>query len=113
MAALVSGAPPTAWELATRRSVLESTRAAGVLLGRRSLVRGALAHAAISLWWTWAFRRAGWTRPRRGATAGRAVAVVDLGVIGRRIPAVRALPVLPQVADHLAFGLVVGLLGPR
>jgi hypothetical protein len=113
LAALVSGAPSTVWSPASGRSVLESTRAAGTLLGRPSLVRGGLAHGVISMWWTWAFRRARVDSAGRGAAAGLAVAAFDLGVVGRRVAAVRALPVGPQVADHLAFGVVVGLLGPR
>ena len=57
--------------------------------------------------------------PRRrttawGALAGLAVAGLDLGVIARRFPAIRALPPVPQLADHIAFGAIVGaLLDPR
>jgi hypothetical protein len=34
--------------------------------------------------------------------------VLDLGAVGRRYPRIRNLPVAPQLADHVAFGLVVG-----
>jgi hypothetical protein len=37
-----------------------------------------------------------------------AIAALDLGFIGRRLPAIRWLAIAPQVADHLAFGMVVG-----
>jgi hypothetical protein len=46
-----------------------------------------------------------------GVLGGLAIAAVDLGVIGRRRPAIRALPLLPQLADHALFGAVVGALG--
>ncbi|MDP9072491.1 MAG: hypothetical protein M3N68_14650, partial [Actinomycetota bacterium] len=46
--------------------------------------------------------------PWWGLAGGLAIAAVDLGVIGRRLPRVRALPVVPQVADHVAYGVVAG-----
>ena len=69
-----------------------------------------LAHSALSI--GWAAVLAG-LLPRRhtaawGAAAGLGIAALDLGLVGRRLPAIRQLPVGPQVADHLAFGLVVG-----
>jgi hypothetical protein len=54
-----------------------------------------------------------------GLLVGAGIAAVDLGLlahgpIGRRWPLVRALPVGPQVADHLAFGAIAGaVLGRR
>jgi len=38
------------------------------------------------------------------------VAALDLGVIGKRFPRVRALPLVPQLADHAAFGAIAGRL---
>ena len=73
-------------------------------------------HLALSLGWALVLARA---LPRRrptleGAAAGLAIAALDLGLLGRRLPAIRALPVLPQVADHVAYGAVVGaILGRR
>lgn len=119
VAGVLSGAPSTAHALATGRSPLAAAWAAGVLLGRPSLVRGAVAHAAISIVWTAILAAA---LPRRtdpvagaaeGAGAGLAIAALDLGVIGRRVPAIRELPAAPQVADHLAFGALVGLVLAR
>jgi hypothetical protein len=46
--------------------------------------------------------------PLTGLAAGLAIAALDLGLIGRRIPAIRALPQPRQWADHAAYGLVVG-----
>ncbi len=99
--------------------MLEATRAAGTLLGAPTLPRAAVAHGVISLWWTAVLAR---LLPRRrrvvvGAAAGVGIAVLDLEVIGRRFPAVRALPKLPQYLDHVAFGVVVAVVldmaGPR
>ena len=42
--------------------------------------------------------------------AGLGIAALDLGVIGRRIPAIRALPQKRQWADHIAYGLSVSFL---
>jgi hypothetical protein len=43
-----------------------------------------------------------------GALAGAGIAALDLGIVGRRRPLIRDLPLLPQVADHLTFGAVAG-----
>ncbi len=114
VAGTLSGAPSTAWALVRGRSVLESTRAAGTLIpGRRhrpSLVAGAAVHVVISTFWTAVLAAAAARRPIRmagAAGAGLAIAAVDLGVIGRRYPAIRALPTVPQWLDHAAFGAVV------
>jgi hypothetical protein len=50
---------------------------------------------------------------RAGALAGLAVAALDLGVAGRRFPRVRALPLVPQLADHALFGAVAARLCSR
>jgi hypothetical protein len=114
-AAVVSGAPSTAYALATGRDPLEATLAAGSLLlpgeSRRSrlLVAAVPVHLAISLAWALVLMR---LLPRRpslgaGAAAGLAIAAVDLGVVGRRFPRIHALPLGPQLADHLAYGVTV------
>ena len=43
-----------------------------------------------------------------GSLASLASAALDLGVVGRRFPRIRALPTWPQVADHLVYGATVG-----
>jgi hypothetical protein len=113
-AALLSGVPSTVHALATGADPLAATRAAGTVLpgGRPGLVRGALSHVGISAFWGGVL--AG-VLPRRrtalwGAVAGLGIAGLDLGLIGRRFPAIRALPAIPQVADHVAFGAIVGAL---
>jgi len=42
------------------------------------------------------------------SAAGLAIAWLDLGIARRRFPAIAALRQGPQVADHVAFGAVVG-----
>jgi hypothetical protein len=111
VAAVVSGAPSTVWALVTGSDVLAAARAAGTLVpGRRDrpgLLAGAVAHGAVSA--TWGVALGSWARrrplgPAGGAAAGLAIAALDLGVLGRRWPAVAALPAAPQWADHAAFG---------
>jgi hypothetical protein len=115
VAGVVSGLPSTAAAVRQGTGVLTATRAAGTLLGRPTVVRGAVAHVALSLGWGVGLAR---VLPRRtaavgmvaGAVAGAAIAALDLVVIGRRIPAIRRLPPVPQWLDHLAFGAVVGVV---
>jgi hypothetical protein len=110
VAAIVSGAPSTAHSLCTSTSVLTATRAAGSLLGRASVPRGLVAHAVLSLSWGVVLTRVlpRGNRAVMGAFAGAAIAALDLGVIGRRVPAIRALPQVPQWLDHVVFGAVFG-----
>ena len=98
--------------------VLAATRAAGTLVpGRRDrpgVVAGIAVHAVLTLWWTAVLRAAlrrvgGRAGIGVGALGGAAIAALDL-TAGRRCPAVRALPQVPQWADHLAFGALVGVL---
>lgn len=115
VAGVLSGAPSTLHALATGGDVLAATRAAGTLLpGRRaSVVRGAVAHVLLTAGWTAVLAALHRRRPFGavgGAVAGLVIAVLDLEVVGRRYPAVRALPRGPQYADHLAFGALVGAL---
>jgi hypothetical protein len=123
-AAIASGAPSTLHALLTTRSVgetvtyvVEATRAIGTLLppGRPGLIRGAVIHAGISAVAGETLAR---TLPRRrsaawGAGAGLAMGVVNVGLIGRLFPAIRALPLVPQLADHVAFGVLFALVADR
>ncbi len=111
VAGLVSGAPSTTAALLTGRDPLEAVRAAGSLVGSPKLGAGAVVHVAVSLAWGVALAA---VLPRRrsvlwGAAAGVAIAALDLGVVGRRLAPIRALPTIPQVVDHLAYGAVVGV----
>jgi hypothetical protein len=121
VAAVLSGAPSTLVTLARGEDVLAGARAAGTLLlpgERRALPLLAAAmpvHLAVSLGWAVVLER---TLPRgreplAGALAGLAIAALDLGVIGRRLPAIRTLPQGRQWADHAAYGLAVGAVLAR
>jgi hypothetical protein len=114
--AALSGVPSTVHALARGHDPLEATLAAGSLLlpherrPGRLLAAAVPAHLAISLGWAAVLAAA---LPRRrtmlaGAAAGLAIAAFDLGVVGRRFPRVRELPLGPQLADHVAFGALVG-----
>jgi hypothetical protein len=116
VAALVSGFPSTLWSLAAGRDPLEATLAAGSILlpgehRRGRLIAAAVpVHLSLSLGWALVLAR---LLPRRrraavGAVAGLGIAALDLGVLGRRFAPVRALPLLPQLADHVAYGATVG-----
>jgi hypothetical protein len=111
--AALSGVPSTAVTLARRESLLDGIRAAGAIAlpgETRTPVLVAAAvpvHLALSLGWA-AVLDAADAGPLSGLALGLAIAALDLGVIGRRIPAIRALPQGRQWADHAAYGLVVG-----
>jgi hypothetical protein len=113
-AAVVSGAPSTLHALATGRHPLEATLAAGSILlpgetqRTRLLAAAVPVHLALSFGWTLALDRAGMRGAGRGALAGLAIGVVDLSFAARVLPRIRALPLLPQLADHVAYGAVAG-----
>ena len=97
--------------------VQEATSAIGTLVppGRPGLLRGALIHVGISALCGEGLAR---TLPRRhsvawAAGAGLVLGVINVGVIGRRFPAIRALPLAPQLADHVAFGVVFAAIVDR
>jgi hypothetical protein len=124
IAAGLSGAPSTLAAAvadgprAAARQGREATRAIGTLLppGRPGLARGAAGHLAISLA---VGELLGATLPRRGAVAAGALAGlgigwVDLVVIARRrFPAIAALPLGRQLADHVAFGALFAAVADR
>ena len=113
-AALLSGAPSTLHALATGRDPLAATVAAGSILlpgdtRRARLVAAAVpVHLALSLGWAVALDRGGVRGAGRGALAGLAIGIVDLSIAARTLPRIHALPLLPQLADHVAYGAVAG-----
>ena len=121
VAAVVSGIPSTVHALATGRDPLEATLAAGALVlpnePRRShlFLAAAPVHIAISLGWGLVLARVLLPRPSLvlGAGAGVAIAAVDLGVVGPRFPRIHALPLAPQIADHLLYGMTVAAVLSR
>jgi hypothetical protein len=121
IAAAVSGAPSTAVALARGDDVLDGARAAGKLLLPRErrtlplLAAAAPVHLALSLGWAIALDHAlpRGREPLGGLLAGLAIAALDLGVIGHRLPAIRSLPQPRQWADHAVYGLAVGVVLAR
>jgi hypothetical protein len=107
--------------LAAGRDPLEATKAAGTLVLPEDappwllVAAAAPVHLALSFFWAAVLERTLPVRHRAawGAVGGLAIAALDLGVVGRRFPAVRRLPVVPQLADHALFGAAVGALTPR
>jgi hypothetical protein len=118
---VVGGVPSTVWTLAAGGDLLEPTLAAGsiVLRGEQRRARLAAAavpvHLATSLGWAFALERLLGRRASTGtgALAGLAIAALDLGLGGRLFPRIRALPMLPQLADHVAYGATVGYVLAR
>jgi hypothetical protein len=115
VAAVLSGLPSTVHAALTGREVLAAARAAGTLIpGRKpNVLAGAAAHLVVSAGWTVVLAAA--NRRRRlgvlgGAVAGLVIATVDLGIVGRRYPAIRELPQVPQWLDHVAFGAIAGAM---
>ena len=121
LAAVGSGVPSTVVTIARGGEPLQSTRAAGTLLVGESapastrLAAGGVSHVAISIFWgTLAWR----SLPDRHTTAWGAVAGSGCRRARPRsrrprFPAIRRLPRGPQVADHVAFGLIIGLCRAR
>lgn len=115
-AALLSGAPSTVHALVRGGDPLEAALAAGTLVApdekrrARLLAAASVVHPMVSFGWALVLAAA---LPRRrtvawSTLAGLGIAALDLGVVGRRFPRIRALPMLPQVADHLLYGATVG-----
>jgi hypothetical protein len=114
--AAVSGAPSTAIALARGDDVLDGARAAGTLLLPREtrtlplLAAAAPVHLALSVGWAVVLELVlpRGREPLCGLLGGIAIAALDLELIGRRLPPIRALPQPRQWADHAAYGLAVG-----
>jgi hypothetical protein len=123
-AALLSAAPSAFISLRRHRALgpvlgdlLSATRAAGTLLprGRPGLLRGAAVHAILSVGCGELLARTLPVRcsPMWGAAAGLAIGGVNVGVIGRSFPEIRALPLTSQLADNAAFGVIFALVADR
>lgn len=93
------------------------TRAIATLVppGRPNVIVGAAIHFGISA----AFGQVlGRLLPLRrsalwGAAGGAAMGLIGAGVVGRRFPAIRALPFGRQLADNVAFGIIFAVVADR
>ena len=118
-AAALGGAPSTVHALVRGRDPLEATRATGaILLPRetrtsRLVVAAVPIHLALSIGWALVLERLGLRGAGRGAVAGLAIAAIDLGLVGRCVPSIDALPAAPQAADHVLYGTIVGFVLAR
>ncbi|MDX6718277.1 MAG: hypothetical protein QOJ63_531, partial [Solirubrobacteraceae bacterium] len=121
VAALASGVPSTLHAILSGIDPLEASLAAGTLLlpherrASRLLPAAMTAHAGLSLGWSIVLAK---SLPRRRALpwsvlAGLGIAALDLGVVGRRFPRLRALALLPQVLDHVAYATTVACVLSR
>jgi hypothetical protein len=122
VAGTLSGVPSTSHALVTGRDPIDSIRAAATLIPgsearspTREVFTGIAVHGVLTLAWTAALTAA---LPYRhsvswGAVAGLGIAALDLGLVGPRFPAIAALPVGGQIADHVVFGALVGLVRSR
>jgi hypothetical protein len=116
--AICAAIPSTAWSLVRGDDVLDGARAAGAIVlphERRTpvlLLAAVPVHLALSVGWAGVLAAAlpQGAKPAWGGVAGLGIAALDLLVIGRHIPAIRALPQGRQWADHLAYGWTVGLV---
>ena len=116
LAGILGGIPSTAWALVTRGDAWEATLAVGaIVLGSDALFSRLIAaaivfHGVMSFFW--AAVLCAFLPPRRrmlwGLIAGALIAVLDILLIGQAIPAIRSLAFVPQLADHLMFGVIVG-----
>jgi hypothetical protein len=95
----------------------DATCSVGTLVppGRPDFIRGALLHVGISVLCGEGLAR---TVPESksviwGAGAGLAIGVINVGVIGRRYPAIAGLPLVPQLADNVAFGALFAFVVDR
>jgi hypothetical protein len=125
-AAALGVGPSTAHLILTGGNLFEVGLAAGALLlphekrASRLVPAGFVAHGALSL--GWALVLAASLPPRRtiawSLAGGLAITALDMGVIGQRVMGRRysrfaALPLVPQVLDHLAFAGTVGYVVSR
>jgi hypothetical protein len=117
VAALLGGVPSTVDALVRGDDPLESTRAIGTIVTSSNkdstlLLAAVPVHLGISMFWAAVIARLLPARRRLllGALTGAGIAVFDLRVLGRSFPRIRALPLAPQIADHIAFAMIVAAL---
>ena len=122
-ATLLGGTPSTLYALATGGDPMEATRAAGAMLipagsGTIELVlAAAVVHVCVSFFWAAILVR---ILPRRRVVLWATATAAIIGLLDLRViapvffPEVAALPLGPQMADHVMWGASLGwVLGRR
>ncbi|HEX2828658.1 MAG TPA: hypothetical protein VHP37_20050 [Burkholderiales bacterium] len=117
-ATLFSGLPSTLYAFVRHEDISEATRAAGAMLisPASSLLQlfeaAAVVHVAVSFFWAALLVR---FLPRRHVVAGAVAAAIAIGIVDLRViapllfPEVARLAFWPQMADHVMWGLCLGL----
>jgi hypothetical protein len=119
--ALLSAVPSTTVTLWRRESLLDGATAAGTILLPRErrtvplLAAAVPVHLALSFGWAAVLSA---LLPARATVpaavgGGLAIAALDLELVGRAFPRIRALPQGRQWADHVAYALAVGAVVRR
>jgi hypothetical protein len=117
-ATLFSGLPSTLYALLRHEDISEPTRAAGAMLippGSSMLElfeAAAIVHVSVSFFWAALLVR---FLPRRHVVLGAVAAAIAIGLFDLRViaplmfPEVAKLAFWPQMADHVMWGLTLGL----
>jgi hypothetical protein len=120
-ASMLGVVPSTAHLILTRTNMFEVALAAGAIVlphekrWWRLLPAGLAVHGVLSLAWALVLAA---TLPRRrtiewSLAGGLAITALDLTIAARRYPRFHALPLVPQVLDHLAYAGTVGYVVSR
>ena len=119
VAGTLGGLPSILHAIVTRRDPVEAVRAAGTLVASeddapgRLLAAGLVAHPVVSAAWALVLVPMLARRDRPvlvGACLGLAIGGLDRAIAVRGFPRLAALPLVPQLADHAAYGALVGLV---
>lgn len=117
LAATFGGVPSTIYALVRGDDPFDSMRAIGSMVTSSTddstlLLAAVPVHLAISIGWAAVIAGLLPARRRRlfSALMGVGIAILDLRVLGRSFPRIRALPLGPQVADHVAFAMIAAAL---
>ena len=117
-ATLFSGLPSTLYAFVRQQDISEATRAAGAMLispGSSMLElfeAAAIVHVCVSFFWAAILVR---FLPRRHVVAAAVAAAIAIGLFDLRavaplmFPEVARLAFWPQMADHVMWGLCLGL----
>ena len=117
-AGIFSGIPSTLYAFFSGGDIYKATLAAGsILIGPNAsfeslIVSAVIVHSSLSIFWATLLSV---ILPKRfifvwAIVAAAGIAILDLLIIGQMFPLIEALSFLPQLADHIAFGGIVGVV---